>query len=310
MTLQQLGAAATLSNRNHHAWAKAWAIDPPTLANTVYRLTDLQFPATLFDGNVYSPVVSTGGGAKSSARRRQGDLDAPDSQLDTIIQTGLIDDTVLQARRLIDAPVVEYLIDRRWPWRYPMEIDSFWIQDVDRDEDTINVQMAGLGAFLQIPVGDNWGPDCRVRLFSQGPRKCNIAPTAFEYLLQTLLTNPSKFVFTMNAPADKGGVPYSVTGGADDGSIIMTSGALAGLEFDIKTWVVAGGIATVTLQEPLPRPILVADQFTLRPGCNKQAGRFSSGGHCKNRYANLLNFQGEDTIVGRDRTQKGIPFKG
>ena len=74
------------------------------------------------------------------------------------------------------------------------------------------------------------------------------------------------------------------------GMLTFTSGALEGVNAEIKTW--DGATLTFFLSLPaLPAP---GDTFTIEPGCNK-------GTDCAAKFNNIVNFQGEPFIPGMDQ---------
>ena len=56
----------------------------------------------------------------------------------------------------------------------------------------------------------------------------------------------------------------------------------------------AGGADTLTLWQPMTRPILVGDAFTVSAGCDK---RFAT---CRDRFGNIANFRGFPHMPGND----------
>ena len=81
----------------------------------------------------------------------------------------------------------------------------------------------------------------------------------------------------------------------DDGLITFTSGELNGVSVDIKTW----DGTTLTTYLPMG-PYLPAsgDTFIIEPGCNH------TDADCANKYNNIINFHGENTIPGTDTLYK------
>lgn len=81
------------------------------------------------------------------------------------------------------------------------------------------------------------------------------------------------------------------------GRIIMTSGANIGFSKEIKSQTTAGGIATVTLQEPFPFAVLPGDGLLAEAGCDRSIGI------CISRFNNAVNHRAEPHVPGNDVIQ-------
>jgi uncharacterized phage protein (TIGR02218 family) len=53
---------------------------------------------------------------------------------------------------------------------------------------------------------------------------------------------------------------------------------------------------TIQLFEDMPFAITSGDTFNIEPGCD-----LTRTGDCKNKFDNVVNFRGEDTIPGQDQ---------
>jgi hypothetical protein len=100
-----------------------------------------------------------------------------------------------------------------------------------------------------------------------------LAPTAG--LLQVGSATP-----TAPAPADW----------FDNGLITFTSGILESYTFEIKSW----DGTNLELFLPLLQLPAAGDTFVIEPGCDHTTS------DCQNKYGNIINFRGEDTIPGMD----------
>jgi uncharacterized phage protein (TIGR02218 family) len=77
----------------------------------------------------------------------------------------------------------------------------------------------------------------------------------------------------------------------DDGFITFTSGVLNGVSFEIKQWDGTTLALYLPMGPNLPSP---SDAFIIEPGCNHTQY------DCANKYNNIINFRGEDSIPGTD----------
>jgi len=80
----------------------------------------------------------------------------------------------------------------------------------------------------------------------------------------------------------------------ENGLLVGVSGQAAGLKALIKHDAVSDGRREVLLWQPLRVPVAQGDVFRLIAGCDKRAST------CRDKFANLLNFQGFPHIPGDD----------
>lgn len=78
------------------------------------------------------------------------------------------------------------------------------------------------------------------------------------------------------------------------GLLEVQSGDAAGLRGAIRSDVSSGGLRQIALWAPLPHPLAIGDVLRLTAGCDKRADT------CREKFANLVNFQGFPDIPGDD----------
>ncbi len=150
--------------------------------------------------------------------------------------------------------------------------------------DTVVVELRGLQQPLQQPIGLVISPLCRARL---GDAACTKVLTSFTHA--TTVTTAGQQVITASALAQA----------ADyfgNGILTFTSGACVGLSQRIKTHA-SGGVLTLTL--PMLLPVAAGDAITVVAGCRKRLDE-----DCRQKFANVLNFQGEPHLPGLDALTK------
>lgn len=281
---------------------------------TVFRFTD--WPHALGLRESSSPTVYTytpTDGMDSSARRREEQLAPLNKEGRGIISSDQITLEDLRAGRFDGARVDEFLVDTLTPWRGYLEHIVYFVRVVSYDRSLWRADIQGLGARLDKPVGDLWGPLCRVDLFST---LCGLSSTSYEKTVEVtdILTDRKSFKVSFGGGV---GSLWNANGYGNDGVLVWSSGALSGVTTQIKEYTWDGGTSrgTFVLHVPAPYAIAVGDDATVKPGCNKRSGveRDRTGaliaGHCKDRFNNLANFQGEPAIPNRDNALKGIPIK-
>lgn len=154
---------------------------------------------------------------------------------------------------------------------------------------TIKTELHCLKRQLQVPIGIVSQPTCRARLFSTGSGQCNADPTGFVHNL------------TVTTVTDNGQFTCSGAGQASDyfgnGELLWTGGANEGLRARIDTF--ASGV--FTLAEHMVFAIEVGDTLTATAGCRKRLLE-----DCRDKFDNVVNFQGEPHRPTRDRVVSGV----
>lgn len=152
-----------------------------------------------------------------------------------------------------------------------------YVGDITSTNTVVKVELRGIEEKLQHGVGIVSSKRCRAKLGSTtGASRCRKDLTAFTHNL-TVTSVASKRQFTASA----------ATQAADyfgEGIVRFTSGLNAGIELKVRSF--AAGVFTLTL--PAIYDIAPADTFVAVAGCR---GRLIED--CKNKFNNVLNFQGE-----------------
>lgn len=275
--------------------------------NIVFRFTDHPLEIQLREGTgpdteTYTPTD----GVDSSARRRVAEAEANNKELRGIVSSDAITVEDLRAGMFDGATVEEYIVDPRLAWAGFIEHASYIIQNVKFDRGVWEAQIADRVALLARNSGSVWTPRCRVELFSAA---CGLDPDDYDISA------------TINAVYDDWHLRVALTtsgdwgtdGWANDGTVIWLTGDNADLrdmikEYDFDT----SGFAFLKLYRPLRFAPQVGDTMTLLPGCNKIAVGELSGsayeGDCKEKFDNVINFQGEPYIPGRDKVLRGRSY--
>ncbi len=155
------------------------------------------------------------------------------------------------------------------------------IGEVQLMQGQARAEVRGLQQYLQQPVGVVSTKTCRARL-GDGACRVNLVPYTHNGTVTSLTSSD---VFTAG----------SLTQAADyfgNGLLTWLTGQNAGIQQRIKAHT-AGGVFTVAL--PMPSIISIGDTFRAIAGCR---GRLTAD--CKNKFGNVLNFQGEPHRPGVD----------
>lgn len=239
----------------------------------------------------------------ASALERQTNLEAINEDWDSAIDDSNFNQDFLYAGAYNNAMVDLYILDARVPFLGYLDHTRVRLNKFTLDRTTWKAEVKNRASFLERGVTDIWGPRCRVALFSP---ECGVDPTSFEELNVPVGTVTSGSDFTLTVGTSN---PFTLeTDYGKDGDIVVTKGTNSGQMRRIRSTIpISSSAVQVLLYRPFASPLTTFDTVTLRPGCNHQPGFGDSTGHCVNRYANGVNFQGEYAIPGADSASEGIP---
>jgi len=154
------------------------------------------------------------------------------------------------------------------------------IGEVHLKRGSIVAELRGLQQALQQPIGSVTSKTCRARL---GDALCTKSLTAFTFT-GSVTTATSAQVFTASA----------LTQAADffaEGILTWTGGPSSGLAVKVKGF--TGGVFTLSL--PMLSAVVLGDTFSVIAGCQKRLE------DCRDKFNNVLNFQGEPHLPGIDQ---------
>lgn len=145
---------------------------------------------------------------------------------------------------------------------------------------SVEAELRDLKQYLQQPVGIVTSKTCRARL---GDAACGINLASWTH--STTVTAAGQQTFTASGlaqAADYFGY----------GLVTFDTGACAGITQQIKTHA-SGGVLTLTL--PMLLPVANGDAITVVAGCRKRLEE-----DCRDKFDNVINFQGEPHLPGID----------
>jgi uncharacterized phage protein (TIGR02218 family) len=219
-------------------------------------------------------------------------FEVDDSELQTLNDGTLFTEADILAGRWSEARFRIFLY--RWDVAVPtiandvetLKVGSFGQTYPGRT--VIRQELRCLKELLQHPVGIVSQPTCRARFGSSGPGQCNKDPASFTFSL-TVTGVTSNQVFTASA----------ATQDADyfgNGELLWTGGNNDGLQAQVNEF--ESGV--FTLAAPMVLSVQVGDTFTAIAGCRKRRSE-----DCRDKFANVLNFQGEPDRPTTDRVVSG-----
>lgn len=170
--------------------------------------------------------------------------------------------------------------------------------EITLGESTIKIEQRGLAQKMQQTVGIVSQKTCRVRLGSQGVGKCNVDLAPYTHTL------------TVTAVTDRGQFTCSGATQPDDyfgeGIVTWLTGNNAGVGLKVRNF--SGGVFVLVL--PAVLNIQVGDTLSAVAGCRKrhEVTLDNPGGvsDCKNKFNNVVNFQGEPHRPTTDELTKPV----
>lgn len=235
----------------------------------------------VFGGVNYSPAS----GFNASARQKTSGLNPQNFEMVGVLDSDAIKQEDLRAGRYREAKITEILVDWRYPFAGSIYSNVYWVTETTFTDGQWNAQMQGMTKWLQAPVGRTFNRNCDTTL---GSTRCtiNLATQSAGGTVSAVNSSQKRLQFTASpgwgAPANW----YNY------GNLTWATGLNAGISMEVKTFT---GSNVWTLVLPMPFDIQVGDTFLAISGCDKTHVT------CKNKFSNLVNFQGFPFIPGSDK---------
>ena len=226
------------------------------------------------DGFVYRAAP----GMVPSAIRLSDGFEADDVDLDGALTSGAFTEDDLRAGRWDGARLVLSAVDWGDADAAPVMLVRGSFGSVALRDGQFSVGLRGVAAVFDRAVAEETSPACRATL---GDQRCRVDLAGRRR--RAMVVGVAGAVVTLGAAPAAGGVH-------DFGSLRWIDGALAGME----ARVLASVGATLTLAEVPPAGLALPVAVELVEGCDRQLGT------CRDRFANVVNFQGEPHLPGND----------
>ena len=238
---------------------------------------DLAFDGTLFaamTGFADGGEVESGLGLAADAAEVIGAFSA-----DAITRADLV------AGRYDGALVDTFLVNWQSPDDYLLR-STRELGEVRNGPDAFRAELRSLAARLDRPVGRIYARGCDAEL---GDSRCTVDLEDPAYRGEGAIgTESSADAF------DVTGLAGQADGWFRQGRIVFTSGALDGLSFTVAEHRREPGVTRLTLWSPAFTAPAPGDTFTVTAGCDKRRET------CRDKFANILNFQGFPFMPGSD----------
>lgn len=159
------------------------------------------------------------------------------------------------------------------------DLGKGYLGNVTLTDTGYTAEYRSLEQVMQQPIGRKVLPTCDAKL---GDDRCGVNLASFTVTGSvTTATNQTTFTDSSRTEAD---------GYFNFGLLTFTSGLNAGLSREVKTF--ASDVFTLLLA--FPYEIAVTDEYEVYAGCDKRKTT------CINKFNNVINFRGIDTVPGQD----------
>ncbi|QFS82039.1 hypothetical protein FIU97_04545 [Roseivivax sp. THAF40] len=160
------------------------------------------------------------------------------------------------------------------------------IGEIRRAGGAFQAELRGLSDLLNRPVGRIYQRPCTAVL---GDATCGVDLTQAGFVWEGAVTGVIE-----NRKLVLPGLPQFLPGWFERGRAEMLSGAAAGLTRWIKRDRILGETRQIDLWEPFRADLAPGDQVRIAAGCDKRFGT------CREKFDNLVNYQGFPDIPGDD----------
>jgi uncharacterized phage protein (TIGR02218 family) len=234
-----------------------------------------------FDDVTFTPES----GLSAKALTSTTGLSVNNSEALGVLNAEAITEADIEAGRYDDAEVTTWLV--QWDDVTRREVKFIGsIGEITRESGTYRAELRGLTELLNQPQGRSYLRTCSAVLGDAG---CKVNANDLKFRADaTLLALDDGQVLTMTL-----GATYTDRW-FEGGVIAFRSGPAEGLQAVIKKDETRGTERILTLWRPMPAAIALGDSVRLTAGCDKRAQT------CREKFGNLLNFQGFPDIPGDD----------
>jgi uncharacterized phage protein (TIGR02218 family) len=238
----------------------------------------------VYDGVTY--IASTG--FTPSDISQKSDFSVNNQEIQSILDSSYITEVDLFAGIYDYAEVEVSMINYKVVADGVVVVSRGWLGQIQIKDGAFSAEIRGLSEKINKNIGQIYSPLCRATL---GDTRCafNMATNISDGLGATV-TGVAVTAVTSNQVFTASSISSRAAGIFTNGELIWTSGTNSGYRMEIKDSL--EGVITLAL--PMQNAIDVADQFTIKVGCDKD---FLT---CKNRFNNVLNFRGEPHVPGQD----------
>lgn len=246
----------------------------------VFGFTDHDYDL-VFDGVIYEAAA----GMTASELTDSVGLGVDNLEVTSAVSSSRLDEKDLAGGLYDDARVEIYRVN----WQDTMQrvlMRSGSLGEVKRSGTAFSGEVRGIAHYLQQPRGRLYQHTCDADL---GDNRCGINLDASQFqgsgVIASVQSNKQFSTTDLSTFED---------GWFARGLVAFTSGAALGQKMEVKCHVVDGGTTWIDLWQDVSGPLTVGQTFTVTAGCDKAAQT------CRNKFNNMINFQGFPHMPGPD----------
>lgn len=270
-------SAALIAHQAQETTTRAWCWKVTRTDSQVFGFTSVD--RDLVIGGVTYLAAS---GFMPSAIDGQADLSVPNLEAMGILNSSTLTEVDMLAGKWDGAAVEIFECNYADLTQGTMSLRSGTLGNVSTGAVSFKAEIRGLAQSLQQSIGELYSPACSTNLGH--PTRCTVGLGPFT-VTGAVTTATSSRAFTDSSRAEA-----SDYFGA--GLITWTGGLNSGASMEVRDF--ASGAFTLSL--PMPSAIQVGDTYTAIAGCRKRAIT-----DCKNKFSNIVNFQGFPYVPGNDK---------
>jgi uncharacterized phage protein (TIGR02218 family) len=230
-------------------------------------------------GEIYSPAE----GLSTSAIRTSETTGVDNFDARGVITDDRITDTDLLAGKYDNAKVRLFMVNYKDLTQGSLILLSGYIGEINFSDGMFNAEVRSLFQKLGQQIGQVTSATCRVKRFGDFRCKKDLTALSNARVVATVTsTTVIRFASDSNA-----------TDYYSDGELEMRDGPNRGEWREIKSHVLSGGQAVITLHLPFPFAISPGEHGVLTAGCNRSLDACIT-------FDNVVNFRGEPYLPGTD----------
>jgi uncharacterized phage protein (TIGR02218 family) len=229
-------------------------------------------------------VFRAGTGLTASALEQSSGLSVNNTEAVGALSSAAVTEADLMAGRYDGAEVLSWLVNWARPAERALQFRGT-LGEITRGEGAFFAELRGLTEALNRPVGRVFQTPCGTVLGSQA---CGVDTTAPGFVAEETVLAVTRGKVVTIAP---GGFAERWF---ERGRFEVLDGAAQGLVGVVKNDRLQEGSRVIELWETLRAPVAAGDRVRIVAGCDKRAAT------CREKFDNIVNFQGFPTIPGED----------
>lgn len=237
----------------------------------------------IFDGENYEAAAGFSGTAVDSDLG----MSVPSMEVEGVLNSDNLTEEDLAAGLWDNADIELWRVN----WQLPVQrvrIRKGTIGEVSRDHFNFMAELRGLTHELNQPVGRTYKYSCDASL---GDARCKLLLEDPRYKATGTVVS----LLGSDRWLECSGLDAYTTNWFTGGIMTWATGDNQGIKSEVRLHTLSPGQVQLEMWFPTPYPTRVGDTFTVKVGCDKQAGT------CRYKFNNLVNFRGFPHMPAPDR---------